>query len=57
MNLSRMCGFLFYDTIALHIAVVFTQYMALYLENQEFTDIYSSNVLFLYFSDRMVNII
>lgn len=45
-----------YDAMTAHIAIVFTRYMMLSLENRESNDTRSMGELFLYFSDVMSDI-
>lgn len=45
-----------YDAMTAHIAIVFTRYRMLSLENREANDTRSMRELFLYFSDEMSDI-
>jgi hypothetical protein len=56
LRLSKECHSLSYDAMTAHVAVVFTRYMMLSVENREFNDERSLGELFLYFSDEMSDI-
>ncbi len=56
LRLSKECNSLSYDAMTAHVAVVFTRYMMLSIENQESQDERSLGELFLYFSDEMSDI-
>jgi hypothetical protein len=56
LRLSKECNSLSYDAMTAHVAVVFTRYMMLSIENRESQDERSLGELFLYFSDEMSDI-
>jgi hypothetical protein len=56
LRLSKECNSLSYDAITAHVAVVFTRYMMLSIENRETQDKRSLGELFLYFSDELPDI-
>lgn len=56
LHLSKECRSISYDAMTAHVAVVFTRYMMLSLENRESKDERSLGELFLYFSDEMSDI-
>jgi len=56
LRLSKECHSLSYDAMTTHVAVVFTRYMMLSVENRETKDERSLGELFLYFSDELSDI-
>ena len=56
LGLSKECNSLSYDAMTAHVAVVFTRYMMLSVENRESKDERSLGALFLYFSDELSDI-
>jgi len=56
LRLSKECHSLSYDAMTAHVAVVFTRYMMLSVENRETKDERSLGELFLYFSDELSDI-
>lgn len=56
LRLSKECNSLSYDAMTAHVAVVFTRYMMLSVENRESKDERSLGELFLYFSDELSDI-
>lgn len=56
LRLSKECKSLSYDAMTAHVAVVFTRYMMLSIENREAKDERSLGELFLYFSDELPDI-
>lgn len=56
LRLSKECHSLSYDAMTAHVAVVFTRYMMLSIENRESKDERSLGELFLYFSDELSDI-
>jgi hypothetical protein len=56
LRLSKECNSLSYDAMTAHVAVVFTRYMMLSVENREAKDERSLGELFLYFSDELSDI-
>lgn len=56
LKLSKECNSLSYDAMTAHVAVVFTRYMMLSVENRESKDERSLGELFLYFSDELSDI-
>lgn len=56
LRLSKECKSLSYDAMTAHVAVVFTRYMMLSIENRESKDERSLGELFLYFSDELPDI-
>ncbi len=56
LRLSKECNSLSYDAMTAHVAVIFTRYMMLSVENRESKDERSLGELFLYFSDELSDI-
>lgn len=56
LRLSKECRSLSYDAMTAHVAIVFTRYMMLSVENRESQDKRSLGELFLYFSDELADI-
>lgn len=56
LKLSKECNSLSYDAMTAHVAIVFTRYRMLSIENRESQDERSLGELFLYFSDEMSDI-
>lgn len=56
LRLSKECNSLSYDAMTAHVAVIFTRYMMLSVENRELKDERSLGELFLYFSDELSDI-
>ena len=56
LRLAKECRSLSYDAITAHVAIVFTRYMMLSVENRESRDERSLGELFLYFSDELADI-
>lgn len=54
--LEKECRSLSYDAMIAHVAIVFTWYMMLFVENCEAQDETPLGELFLYFLDELVNI-
>lgn len=56
LRLGKECNSLSYDAMTAHVAVIFTRYMMLSVENRESKDERSLGELFLYFSDELSDI-
>ena len=56
LRLAKECRSLSYDAMTAHVAIVFTRYMMLSVENRESQDERSLGELFLYFSDELADI-
>lgn len=56
LRLAKECRALSYDAMTAHVAIVFTRYMMLSVENRESQDERSLGELFLYFSDELADI-
>lgn len=56
LRLAKECRSLSYDAVTAHVAIVFTRYMMLAVENRESQDERSLGELFLYFSDELADI-
>jgi hypothetical protein len=56
LRLSKECNSLSYDAMTAHVAVIYTRYMMLSVENRESKDERSLGELFLYFSDELSDI-
>lgn len=56
LRLTKECNSLSFDAMTAHVAVVFTRYMMLSIENRESKDERSLGELFLYFSDELSDI-
>jgi len=56
LRMNKDCHSLFYDAMTAHIAIVFTRYMMLALEERYFADDRSWGELFLLFSDELADI-
>lgn len=56
LRLAKECKSLSYDAMTAHVAIVFTRYMMLSVENRESQDERSLGELFLYFSDELADI-
>ena len=56
LRLAKECRSLSYDAMTAHVAVVFTRYMMLSVENRESQDARSLGGLFLYLSDELADI-
>lgn len=56
LRLAKECRALSYDAMTAHVAIVFTRYMMLSVENRESQDERSLGELFFYFSDELADI-
>lgn len=56
LKLGKGCNSLSYDAMTAHVAIVFTRYMMLAVENRQKSDIRTLGELFYYISDEMSDI-
>ena len=56
LKLSKECQSLSYDAMTAHVAIVFTRYMMLAVENRQETDVRTLGEIFYYFSDELADI-
>jgi hypothetical protein len=56
LKLSKECNSLSYDAMTAHVAIVFTRYMMLALENRQESDLRTLGEMFYYISDEMSDI-
>lgn len=56
LKLSKECNSISYDAMTAHVAIVFTRYMMLAVENRQETDTRSLGEIFFYLSDELADI-
>lgn len=56
LKLSKECQSLSYDAMTAHVAIVFTRYMMLAVENRKETDVRTLGEIFYYLSDELADI-
>ena len=56
LKLGKGCNSLSYDAMTAHVAIVFTRYMMLAVENRQKSDLRTLGELFYYISDEMSDI-
>jgi len=56
LKLSKECNSISYDAMTAHVAIVFTRYMMLAVENRQETDARSLGEIFFYLSDELADI-
>jgi len=56
LKLSKECNSISYDAMTAHVAIVFTRYMMLAVENRQETDKRSLGEIFFYLSDELADI-
>lgn len=56
LKLSKECNSLSYDAMTAHVAIIFTRYMMLAVENRQETDTRSLGEIFFYLSDELADI-